>query len=110
MQPHPSCVLLLRGSSQTLSKHEAACRAFAEEKGLDVLTVFREREVLPLQRRKVLRWLRAFCRNNSQAKFVVAYKERSISLNASELFLVGQFLQKIGVTFLFVKETAHPDF
>lgn len=104
------CVLLLRGGSKaTLENQERACRTEAEEKSIEVRAVFREREKLVLQRRKVLRWLRAYCQSND-VRLVIAFKEASISRNASELFLIKLLLGKAGISLVFAKETKHPNF
>lgn len=77
--------------------------AFAKERGLEVCEVFREREVLPFQKRKALRWMSTYCRVNNVV-VVIAYKARTISRNNSELFLIASLLKKHEVDILFVKD------
>jgi len=104
-------VILLRASSKkAFARQEEACRVFAKERGVEVRQVFREREKLPFQKRKVLRYMSTYCRVNKDVKFVVAYKARSISLNNSELFLIERLLKKHGVDMFFVIGTPQPKF
>ena len=111
MESKQTCVLLLRASSKkAFIRQEEACRAFANERELEVCEVFREREKLQFKRRKALRWMSTYCRVNKDIDFVVAYKARSISLNNSELFLITRLLKKHKVDILFVKETPQSKF
>lgn len=111
MECKQTCVLLLRASSKkAFVRQEVACRAFAKERGLEVRQVFQEREKLPFQKRKALRWMSTYCRVSGDISFVVAFKARTISRNNSELFLIERLLKKHGVDMLFVKETKQPNF
>ncbi len=101
------------GASQKCSrrKQEGMCRAYANRNGLKVLTVFREKfNAFELVKRKALRWMRLYLRNNEDVKYILVHKENDIAHNASELFLITKFLQGSNAEFLFLVETPHPNF
>lgn len=88
------CVLLLRAASKEAFDHqEKVCREYAKRKGLSVEKVYRENSGwrLPLNKRSVLRWMRAYCRANG-IRYVVALKAPSISHNASEMWMIEKML------------------
>ena len=98
--------MLVRASGKkALANQEEKCRAFGRVRGFKTSAVYPEREILPFQRRRVLRWMVAYCRAHEEVGFVLAYRARSISRNNSELFLIRRLLKRYGLELVFVKDT-----
>lgn len=112
MKTQKTCALLLQAlTKKALARQERKGRNLAEENGIKVTEVYRERGLQQcLRKRKTLRYLHARAFYGRDIDFVIAYKARTISRNNSELFLIRMFLENCGTKLLFVKETPPPNF